>query len=530
MTDTTTRPDTGLVDSPGPQRPAPDQAGRRRRRGQLQALLIDPRAGRIAAIIGFAISAVLCFSARSVMWMDEAQTVAIARRSFPDLFRALREDGSPPLYYALLHGWMAVVGTGTWAVRALSGIFVVAAIAMIAVVARRIPALRARPVTAALLLATSPFVIRYAVEARMYALELLLVIVAILAFERLWRRGGLLSLAGAGVVSGALLLNQYWSIYLLFVVGVAALVVALRGDRRGWWIVGAILIGVALFSPWLPSFLFQAGHTGAPWAPPPSFDTPVVAIGNWVGAGAGASLLRLVYYALIVVAVAAVDRVKGGVAIRRPLRRIPLALLLTTLATLIVGTIASDISSNAYATRYTMVVVPLVMLALAAGLGSVPAKLGNALLTLVCILGLAGSVLVPFQFRTQAATVADLLRGAKPNSLIVFCPDQIGPAVNRLIPNVGTQVVYPSFRSAQMVDWVDYQTRDDAAKPGAFAREALKRAAGRPLYFVYLPGYPNFQQACSELYTDFAIARGEPATLLRGSSSFEHDQLVEFRP
>ena len=37
-------------------------------------------------------------------------------------------DGSPPLYYLLLHGWMGLVGEGEAATRALSLIFALIAV------------------------------------------------------------------------------------------------------------------------------------------------------------------------------------------------------------------------------------------------------------------------------------------------------------------------------------------------------------------------------------------------------------------
>ena len=40
-------------------------------------------------------------------WIDEAIAVGIASRDLADIPAALRQDGSPPLYYLLLHGWMA---------------------------------------------------------------------------------------------------------------------------------------------------------------------------------------------------------------------------------------------------------------------------------------------------------------------------------------------------------------------------------------------------------------------------------------
>ena len=81
------------------------------------------------------------------------------------LSRALREDGHPPLYYYLLHVWTGWFGTSGAAVRSLSGVVAVAALPLAWALGRRLGG----PRTAALatvLLATSPFAIRYATEAR----------------------------------------------------------------------------------------------------------------------------------------------------------------------------------------------------------------------------------------------------------------------------------------------------------------------------------------------------------------------------
>jgi hypothetical protein len=49
-------------------------------------------------------------------------------------------------------------------------------------------------------------------------------------------------------------------------------------DRRGL-VRDAVLAYVGagvLFLPWLPNFIYQSTHTGAPWAPPPRFGAPVL--------------------------------------------------------------------------------------------------------------------------------------------------------------------------------------------------------------------------------------------------------------
>src|SRR5579862_9113886 len=43
-------------------------------------------------------------------WMDEAITVGISSHHLSAIPGILRQDGSPPLFYLLLHFWMQMVG------------------------------------------------------------------------------------------------------------------------------------------------------------------------------------------------------------------------------------------------------------------------------------------------------------------------------------------------------------------------------------------------------------------------------------
>src|SRR3712207_6134343 len=61
-------------------------------------------------------------------WIDEGLSVGIADRPLGDITAALRMDGSPPLYYFLLHAWIALVGRTEEATHALSLLFAVLAI------------------------------------------------------------------------------------------------------------------------------------------------------------------------------------------------------------------------------------------------------------------------------------------------------------------------------------------------------------------------------------------------------------------
>src|SRR3712207_7046652 len=53
-------------------------------------------------------------------WIDEGLSVGIADRPLTDIPGPLRLDGSPPLFYMLLHVWMSVFGMSEPAIRAFA--------------------------------------------------------------------------------------------------------------------------------------------------------------------------------------------------------------------------------------------------------------------------------------------------------------------------------------------------------------------------------------------------------------------------
>jgi mannosyltransferase len=212
-------------------------------------------------------------------WIDEAIAVGIASHDPADIPGLLRQDGSPPLYYLLLHGWMALVGDGEAATRALSLLFAAAAVpaAWWAAGGRRAGA------AAAALVAVCPFLAYYAQEARMYTLVAVLSLVATAAFVK--RRPVVLALALA-----LLLYTHTWGVFLFAAFGLVWLV---RDRGRGGLLVGAAV--AVLYLPWAPSLVFQTLHTGAPWSQTPSvlYLLPAAAAVAWrprddlVLAGAG---------------------------------------------------------------------------------------------------------------------------------------------------------------------------------------------------------------------------------------------------
>ena len=145
------------------------------------------------------------------MWLDEVLSVNIASLSVGDAVQALRHDGHPILYYAVLGVWLDGFGDSDLAARSLSGLFSLAAAAAIwAAARRRLGAEAAR--YAAVLALTSPFLVRYGSEARMYALVVLLAAAGWLLTELAVERRSLVRLAALAAVVAAGLHTHYWMI------------------------------------------------------------------------------------------------------------------------------------------------------------------------------------------------------------------------------------------------------------------------------------------------------------------------------
>lgn len=201
------------------------------------------------------------------LWIDEGLSYGIADRPLLDIPGVMRQDGSPPLYYMLLHVWTAVTGGRSEAtLHGLSLVFALLTVPVAFALARSLFGARAGWIAAALF-ATNPFVSQYAQEARMYALVMLLgtVVCGTFVGAFLLARGRRWTVAFA-LAMAALLYTHNWALFLG--AGLALAWLLFSRDREGW--VAAAIIAV-LYAPWLPTLLFQAQHTGAPWANPPDF-------------------------------------------------------------------------------------------------------------------------------------------------------------------------------------------------------------------------------------------------------------------
>ena len=316
----------------------------------------------VAYVIGLiAISAFIRTRAISgPFWIDEGLSVGIASHPFSEIFHALTEDGSPPLYYLLLHFWMEAFGRSEENTHVLSLLFALLTIPAALWAGWALFGRRAGYIAAALA-AFNPFLVAYAQETRMYSFLALLCLLATACFALAFVRRQRVYLIPLAVLLAAIAYTHNWGLF--FDAGCALAVILVwrwAPDRSGIIRDAVLCFGAAaiLFLPWVPTLISQAQHTGAPWATRPKPKAWLQVPGNLFG-GDLTSFVLLVGAAL------------GLVALwqrrREPVGRTLVTVFVVALAAVLLAWIASQISP-AWSTRYQGVVLGPLLLFAAAGL------------------------------------------------------------------------------------------------------------------------------------------------------------------
>ena len=483
------------------------------------------------AVAAAAAGAALRFVAPSPMWLDEVLSVNIAALSVGDAVQALRHDGHPLLYYAVLGVWLDGFGDSDLAARSLSGLFSLAAAAAIwAATRRRLGAEAAR--YAAVLALTSPFLVRYGSEARMYALVVLLAAAGWLLTELAVERRSLVRLAALAAVVAAGLHTHYWMIWLA---AAASAVLAVRWLRTPASrpvltpVLAAYGCGWIGFAPWLPVLVEQFAHTGTPWA---KWARPAeVAVESIEALGGGTRfepvLLGVALAGAAVLGATLVRTGADGVELGWPGRHRGAPLAAVAALTLAGGGLAAMALGSAFEARYTAVVVPLLLALAGRGLAGLPRWAAPAALAALAVFAVAVSVDEARRDRTQGEEVADAIdAGAREGDVVVACPDQLAPAVLRYLDSGLTVLTHPPTSDPRFVDWYDYSERIAAASAGATAAAAADGVGPTgAVWLVTAAGYRGFETSCSSLAA--ALRHGRRAEgVVAARATYEHMVLV----
>jgi mannosyltransferase len=425
-------------------------SGLRGRSGRTALELTRPIAWTIVGVLVLGSLLLRLRGLHTYFWIDEGISVGIAGHPLAHIPSLLRQDGSPPLYYLLLHVWMAWRGHSVVATHELSLIFALLAVP-VAYWAGSTLFERRTGVICAGLTAGLPYLSQYAEETRMYALLTLLAIIAAASFAHAFALRHRRYLPVFSVSLTAALYTHNWSLFLALasVVGVGVCLWRAEPDaRRDLLRDAAIAYGAVavLYAAWLPTLAYQAAHTGAPWALPPVIWSLSGGLYSLVG-GRGAAMVVLLAAG------------SGLVALRRlgpAERRVELsAILLLTLGlgTLLIAWLYAK-STPAWATRYLAVVAGPLLIAAALGF-SRAARLGVVGLVLLAGFWILDPGHTGRNFKSNVAPVAAALRGQLGSDPLVLAtqPEEI-PTLAYYLPQVqrfGTPL--GATPDPRVVDW-----------------------------------------------------------------------------
>jgi hypothetical protein len=201
-------------------------------------------------------------------WSDEAYTVlAVRARDLTELLALnLRNEETPPLYFALLRLWALAWGDSSEAtLRLFSAVCLAATVPLAGWLGARLWS-RQVGLVGALLLAVNPFARYYGQEARAYTLAMFFIGVLLLGAYSYARKPGPRAWAVYILGGIAALYTHYFAAFVLAgaggAVGLALLIGALGArTRAGWgaligWIAAQAIILLGLV-PWIPGISYQ---------------------------------------------------------------------------------------------------------------------------------------------------------------------------------------------------------------------------------------------------------------------------------
>lgn len=361
------------------------------------------------------------------LWFEEAIATGVAHHSFGVLPGVLRQAGAAPLYYALLHVWMAAFGIGQTATHVLSLIIGLLTIPVAMWAGWSIAGRRAG-VFAAILFAFSSFLTRYAQETQPFELMVLLGLLATIGFVHgfVYRRRRWLWLFGAGLA--LMLYTQGTALLFWFGAAVAVVLVwraAASNVRRGILRDALLCFGAALivYLPWLPTTVSEIAHDTAPfhYAPLLGFTVPSQILGS---ERVDVTLLIAVLAGVVPLAAAGRRRSPEAVTIW--------SLMAIPAGALVLGRVAGFIAP-VWAWRYFAPIVPALLLF--AALGSARARVVGVAAMIFCVAFLANAASFAPSYKSDmqdvAAEMSPLLHAG---DLVVVAQPEQTPLASYYLP------------------------------------------------------------------------------------------------
>lgn len=208
---------------------------------------------------------------RNSIRLDEAQSLWQTNHSYGSLLQIVAQDVHVPLYHVLLRTWRLVLGPDVQTARVLSLVFLLAAIPVFYLVARKVLS-RPWALFALVVFSCSPFLQWYGNEARMYSMLVLVTLISQYFFLGIVTTGGRAAWLGYASAAVVGIYTHYFFAFVLAAQGVYVLLMWRRLPRATVLKMSGVaaLVGVA-YLPWFLYFRLNGSASETrPALPAPS--------------------------------------------------------------------------------------------------------------------------------------------------------------------------------------------------------------------------------------------------------------------
>lgn len=463
-----------------------------------------------AALVATVLRAMIAYNGS--IWADEGTFLGvIAAPTMQEMISFLKyHESHPPLFYLIMREWSRVAKVSDIVLMIMPLLLSVAMVPAMFIAGRKLFSARTGTI-AAIIAAVAPQLTEHASQFRPYGLLSLCALgsaaALLFAIDSPTRRAWMLYV----VSTAAMLYTHNWGWMIVAGELGAALVTlfhltpqsrraAIRGAALSWI---AIL---ALYSIWIPSFVYQSGHAGHRSLPIESaldylgylfFSSSVIVESLVVGRHTNRQIVAIACMSIAIVAFLVARRLyrQRDEASGDPLRSRRAKMSMNIALFALLAALALSPFNNLILPRTVATVAPMLILALAYFIDRLVARaappweihLGAAVLAFALAGGAFRTAELIRRPRSNAGRIADAVSAnSRPNDLLIFAPESYVMAFDHYFPPSIEQIDYPHSTRSPMIDFSNMWLRTSQSAAPEMIRERIEAASrkGQRIWLV----------------------------------------------
>lgn len=246
-------------------------------------------------------------------WADEMFTLinSSSKKSMIEIFKVLKDDVHPPLYYYIIHFFSLIFGDSSYIARLISVVFGVAGLAAMYYLAKELFGNKNIGLIAVAFLTFNFYHITYSQEARMYTMMFFSTVMAFLYLIRFIKNPGYKSAVFYALFSTLMVYSHFFAMFTLIAQYVILLYFIIKPYKTTTkqFFIYSLVSGIVTLVLYVPALviLFTAGQRDSFWIDTPSNDIFSIFFKDFLGFSEG-----VIYIALIATLFYFTDLAKQG--------------------------------------------------------------------------------------------------------------------------------------------------------------------------------------------------------------------------